>query len=805
MSLRKKTLLIVGMTFALLIAILVITANILVVGEFVDLEAEDVRVNVERGINEISNLMSHLGSIAGDWATWDDTYTFIQKKNPGYIADNLTGSAIVNLGVDFMLFFDDSDRLFHGAFFDLSTGEEIPAPDGLLEEIAPSDSLFMHNDANSRKTGVIVVNGTPILLASRPILKSDYTGPIGGALIVGKRLDSMELKRLSENLQLSLDVQIITNGAITSDDRKARALFSTGDSISVEPGGRDVISGRASFTNIRGNPAFLLKITMPRKIYGQGLKTFYYYTFSMIFIGLFFIFLIMLFLEKTVLSPLSRLSAEVHRIGDSGEFNVTIPVSGKDELGVLSNEINIMLRHIGEKSIELSEINHDLRREIDERKKAEITISKNETRLREQNGAIVELSRINMRELDDSTSALKRITEKVAAILEVERISVWRYIDNRTKLTCLDLYELGKRRHSDGMELSSEDHPDYFNALREDRQIAAHDARSDSRTREFSATHPAPPGITSMLDSPMGIGGRTAGVIRIEHVGPSRRWTIDEQTFSASIADLVSLSMEAFERKRAEEVRKKLEAQLQRAEKMEAIGALAGGVAHDLNNILSGLVSYPDLLLLEIPPESKLRKPLSTIKKSGEKASAIVQDLLTLTRRGVAETEVVDLNGIISDCLRGPEHGKILLNHPETRVETDLDPDLSTIVGSPVHLSKTVMNLISNAAEAMPLGGVIHASTRNRYIETPIPGYDHIAEGDYVALSISDPGTGISPEDKKRIFEPFYTKKVMGNSGSGLGMAVVWGAVKDHNGYIDVQSVEGEGTTFTLYFPAARK
>jgi PAS domain S-box-containing protein len=250
---------------------------------------------------------------------------------------------------------------------------------------------------------------------------------------------------------------------------------------------------------------------------------------------------------------------------------------------------------------------------------------------------------------------------------------------------------------------------------------------------------------------------------------------------------------------------KELEAQLQRAQKMEAIGTLAGGVAHDLNNILSGLVSYPELLLMEVPQDSRLRRPILTIQNSGEKAAAIVQDLLTLARRGVAATEVVRLNQVISDYLNSPEYEKLIQYHPKVRLRTNLETNLLLIMGSPVHLSKTIMNLVSNAAEAMIDGGTIHISTENRYIDRPIKGYDHVEEGDYVTLAVSDTGVGIPQKDMEKIFEPFYTKKVMGRSGTGLGMAVVWGTVKDHKGYIDVQSSEGKGTTFTLYFPITRK
>jgi signal transduction histidine kinase len=265
------------------------------------------------------------------------------------------------------------------------------------------------------------------------------------------------------------------------------------------------------------------------------------------------------------------------------------------------------------------------------------------------------------------------------------------------------------------------------------------------------------------------------------------------------------LKQEIVERKRSEKERRYLESQLAKSQKMEAIGTLAGGVAHDLNNILSGLVSYPELLLMDLPEDSPLKEPILTIQASGQKAAAIVQDLLTLARRGVSVREVMNLNNLIDGYLSSPENQKILEFQSAITVETNLQSDLFNIMGSPVHLSKTIMNLVSNSAEAMPNGGKITITTENLYIDRSIKGYDTVDEGDYATLTVMDSGIGIPPEDIERIFEPFYTKKTMGRSGTGLGMAVVWGTVKDHHGYIDVQSEPGVGSIFTLYFPITRK
>ena len=253
-----------------------------------------------------------------------------------------------------------------------------------------------------------------------------------------------------------------------------------------------------------------------------------------------------------------------------------------------------------------------------------------------------------------------------------------------------------------------------------------------------------------------------------------------------------------------EEALKESEEKLQRLKKMESLGLLAGGVAHDLNNVLCGIVGYPELILRNLPKDSTLIKPIMTMQESGRKAVAIVRDLLTVARGVAISKEPVNLNDVITSYLKTPEFKKLLQYHPGVKVSETLEPNLLNISGSPIHLGKMVMNLVSNACEAIGDRGNVVIATMNRYLDRPLKAYEDVNTGEYVVLTVEDDGSGISEADLKRIFEPFFTKKVMGRSGTGLGLTVVWNGVQDHDGYVDVTSGKG-GTRFDLYFPVTRE
>jgi len=243
-----------------------------------------------------------------------------------------------------------------------------------------------------------------------------------------------------------------------------------------------------------------------------------------------------------------------------------------------------------------------------------------------------------------------------------------------------------------------------------------------------------------------------------------------------------------------------LEEELRKAQRMEIIGMMAGGVAHDLNNILSGVINYPELILMKLPEGSELRQHVKAIKKSGLRASEVVADLLTVSRGITAEKSIANPNTLINEYLESPEFLHIQSLYPQLKWQTVLDPNLPNISCSPIHVKKCLMNLINNAAEASGDSGQITITTESIEIKSPGKGYP--APGSYTVVAVSDNAPGIAAEDLEHIFEPFYTKKNLGRSGTGLGLTVVSNTMRDHRGTVRVNSSK-KGTTFLLYFPAS--
>ncbi len=281
---------------------------------------------------------------------------------------------------------------------------------------------------------------------------------------------------------------------------------------------------------------------------------------------------------------------------------------------------------------------------------------------------------------------------------------------------------------------------------------------------------------------------------RIEMVATVVRWG-DEPA-------ILSHGIDVTEKMAMQQRNLELEDKVRQAERMETLGILAGGVAHDLNNILGGIIGIPEILMMQLPSEDPVQRQLQMIHDSGKRAAALVEDLLTIGRGSKTRHIELSLNAVIREYLESAELKHLLSAHPEAAIKNHLDPDLHPMLGSPLHIGKIVMNLVTNAVESLKGPGIVLLRTENIWLDRPVAGYETVRKGEYCRLTVSDTGVGMDKKDVERIFEPFFSKKTLGKSGTGLGMTIVWNAVADHDGYIEVESFPEKGTTFHLYFPA---
>lgn len=385
----------------------------------------------------------------------------------------------------------------------------------------------------------------------------------------------------------------------------------------------------------------------------------------------------------------------------------------------------------------------------------------------------------------DPTQLAAPLLPHLAAVLDVARVTIWTYDEGRAAIRCRGIHDPGAVPSAPPV-LRGATHPRYFAALHDQRLIAASDAHDDPRTREFSADYLGPLGITALLDVALLVGGEPIGVLCAEHRGGTRIWTESEASVMRSAASLLSLGF-AVERQHS------LEEQLRQSQKLEAVGLLAGGIAHDVNNVLNIVLGEAELL--EDGLESaEQRARVVAIRAAARRGAGLTHKLLTFAHQRPVALEPVDLCAVVEGA--EPLLRRAVGESVRLHVRRPVAP--LTVLGDPSLIEQVLLNLVVNAGQAMPQGGELTVSVD--LARAAVPSRD-AAAGDHephARIQVSDTGVGIARDVLGRIWEPFFTTRQFG---SGLGLAVVHGAVRQMRGTVEVESEPGRGTTFRLHLP----
>lgn len=551
-----------------------------------------------------------------------------------------------------------------------------------------------------------------------------------------------------------------------------------------------------------------------------------------------------------------------------------------------------------------------VQRDVTARKEAADRLRRSNLRYERQHVALARMIRSGVMQAVHLESAFRLITEEIAHAMEVERVSIWRYDQNRSSIVCQMLFEAGARRHSSGLELRGGDYPAYFRAMEQNEAIVADDACSDPRTCEFAESYLMPQGITSMLDAPLHVGGVLAGVLCQEHVGPRRTWLPEEKSFATSMANFISLVLAQWERRQVEDMlrqqaslldkandaiivldldhnitywnksaeilygwtareakgskvtellytddaqfeeknsrvltegewageiqqvtktgeevtvqgrwtlvrdaegrpkcvlaintditeQKRLKDQILRSQRMESIGTLAGGIAHDLNNVLTPIMMSVDLLNLRVKDEAS-KETLETISASARRGADMLNQVLSFARGLEGQKAPVKISRVLRDMARIV--GDTFPKNIHLRLKDELAAG-DAVSGDPTQIHQVLLNLCVNARDAMPAGGTLTISAAQVMIDAQYAAMNIEArEGPHIRISVEDDGLGIAPEVLQKIFDPFFTTKDTGR-GTGLGLSTALAIMKSHGGFFRVYSELGHGSSFHMYLP----
>ncbi len=743
MALRVRVTIILVIIVGLAIILNVVAYDRLIWDNYLQLERDEAHKDVQRVLSAISREINYIDSLTHDWAAWDDSYQFVHDHNQEYIRSNLTETTFADNKLNLIGFYDTQGQPTWTRGWDLDKSSEIELAGFTDSTMFSAYSLLSGVLGDRAVKGIVLTKYGPLLLAIRPILNSGNKGPSRGFLVMGKLLTRGMVSKLVEITGVSFSAIRLDRPLPRPAYREIVQQLQTFDDTVLIPETKEYIQGYRLLHDLKKEPVLLLEAHVHRSIMHKARHHFEYILAITTIVGLMIILLLRIFLQRQVVGPVLALAQSVVDYR-KGKTVSDFPASErKDEIGRLSREIKGLTDRIQEKTDDLNRTVEQLQYEVQESEKARIALENSEMRYR----SLFDLS-------PEPILVLKQKPPGLPVIMDLNAAAVKMYGFTRDELM--------------GKPIGFLDQPDQKKEVPGcTRQL------TNGEIIHFETLHRRknlPPTHVEVTACMFEIGGRNL-VLAIHR-------NIDEQI-------------------RAKQEREHLEAQLRQSQKMEAVGRLAGGIAHDFNNLLTGIQGNLELAFMDAEDSSALQDDLDEIGKATRRAAELTGRLLMFSRKQIIDRKVVNMNGLIFKM------NKMLIRLIGEHIElkTNLTMDATHVFIDPNQMEQVLVNLAINARDAMSKGGRLLISSD--VFELAPERKEHfpdLAPGPYVRIQVSDTGHGMDETTRAQVFEPFFTTKPKGQ-GTGLGLSTVYGAIMQNGGHVQVDSIPGNGSIFTILLP----